>query len=143
MHYSILFFSFLISLAAAAPQIVLGGRDDQPGGTLQFQLDEYTATSNTIINIPGKKTFDDPARPLSVIGCGVVAVKGIDDPDSISCKALDANGDEVGQFGAGNPQMMADGKKVTIREIECTMTDGSASTKKDGSSSPKGGKGKP
>ncbi|KAI6368797.1 hypothetical protein MCOR31_005446 [Pyricularia oryzae] len=143
MQFSTLLFSLLISLAAAAPQIVLGGRDEQPGGTIQFQIDEYTATSNTIINIPGKKTFDDPARQPNVIGCGVVAIRGIDDPDSIRCKAFDTNGDEVGQFGAGNPQMMADGKKVTIHEIECTMNDGSASDKKDGSRSSKGGNGRP
>ncbi|TLD24904.1 hypothetical protein PspLS_06052 [Pyricularia sp. CBS 133598] len=151
MQYSTLLFSFLISLAAAAPQIVLGGREAPPGGTIQFQIDEYTATSNTVINIPGKKTFDDPARQPNVIGCGIVAITGIDDPDLISCKAFDSNGEEVGQFGAGNPQMMADGKKVKIHEIECTMNDGSTSDKKDGSSSPKkdgstspkGGKGRP
>ncbi|KAI6380455.1 hypothetical protein MCOR25_001646 [Pyricularia grisea] len=135
MQYSTLISSFLISLGAAAPQYVLGGRDEQPGGTIQFQIDEYTATSNTLINIPGKKTLD---RPVTVIGCGIVAIKAIDDQDAISCKAIDANGQEVGQFGAGIPQMMDDGKKVTIHEIQCTMTDGSASPRRDGSASPKG-----
>lgn len=126
MQYSTILLSSLVSLAAAAPITPAFSSQSQDNSTasaiLQFEIDNDTFTSNTRIDVPGKLSFADRPRQLTVIAAGIATTRGIADPYSVRCQAFDAEGEKIGpQFGNDNPTSLAGGKKVAVNEIYCNV----------------------
>lgn len=82
---------------------------------LQFEIDQDTFTSDTKIAIPS--TLEINQR---LIGATIASVSGVANEDAVSCQALDANDNTIGDpFNLATFVDFDNGNLIEVDSIEC------------------------